>query len=147
MKNQDYWRQRFEQLENAQNQMGLDALAEITQQYNKAIRNIYKQIRDWYSRFADKNGLINMAEARKFLKGKELKEFKWDLKEYADKARQSAFSDTWEKELLNISAKVHVSRLEALKTQLRQQVEMLFAEQADVMQKSLGESYKSDYCL
>ena len=67
------------------------------------------------------------------------------LKEYADKARQSAFSDTWEKELLNISAKVHVSRLEALKTQLRQQVEMLFAEQADVMQKSLGESYKSDY--
>ena len=145
MKNQDYWRQRFEQLENAQNQMGLDALAEITQQYNKAIRNIDKQIRDWYSRFADNNGLINMAEARKFLKGKELKEFKWDLKEYADKARQSAFSDTWEKELLNISAKVHVSRLEALKTQLRQQVEMLFAEQADVMQKSLGESYKSDY--
>ena len=145
MKNQDYWRQRFEQLENAQNQMGLDALAEITQQYNKAIRNIDKQIRDWYSRFADNNGFINMAEARKFLKGKELKEFKWDLKEYADKARQSAFSDTWEKELLNISAKVHVSRLEALKTQLRQQVEMLFAEQADVMQKSLGESYKSDY--
>ena len=49
MKNQDYWRQRFEQLENAQNQMGLDALAEITQQYNKAIRNIDKQIRQFHN--------------------------------------------------------------------------------------------------
>lgn len=40
MKNSDYWKQRFEQLEIAQNQIGGSALGEIVQQYNEAQKQI-----------------------------------------------------------------------------------------------------------
>ena len=40
MKNSDYWKQRFEQLEVAQNQIGGSALGEIVQQYNEAQKQI-----------------------------------------------------------------------------------------------------------
>ena len=40
MKNSDYWKQRFEQLENAQNQQGVDALQQIERQYKQAQKEI-----------------------------------------------------------------------------------------------------------
>ena len=48
MKNSDYWRERFRQMEEAQNQMGMRAYAEIEQQYRRALRELEGKIAVWY---------------------------------------------------------------------------------------------------
>ena len=57
MKNSEYWKLRFEQLEQAQNGQGAAAFAEIEKQYKEAQKQIEGQIARWYQRFADNNGI------------------------------------------------------------------------------------------
>ena len=81
LKNSEYWKLRFEQLEQAQNGQGAAAFAEIEKQYKEAQKQIEGQIARWYQRFADNNG-ITLAQARQYLKGAALKEFQWDVQDY-----------------------------------------------------------------
>ena len=108
-KNSDYWKERFEQLEAAQNQKGIDAYDEIEQIYKQAQREIEGGISRWYQRLAANNG-VSMAEARKMLSSAELKEFKWDVKEYIKYGQENALTGAWMKELENASAKFHISQ-------------------------------------
>ncbi len=96
----------------------------LEKQYDAAIREIDKEMRAWYQRFAENNE-ISYVNARKWLTTAELDEFKWTVEEYIEKARENSLSGEWVKELENASARVHVSRLDALKYQLRQQAELL----------------------
>lgn len=144
MKNSDYWKLRFEQLEAAQNGMGQDALAEIEKQYRQAQKTLEGQIAAWYQRFADNNG-ITMGEARKWLSGSDLKEFKWDVKEYIQYGQDNALMGGWMKELENASAKFHISKLEALKIQTQQSLESLFSKQLGTVTGSLGDVFQSGY--
>ena len=50
MKNSEYWKLRFEQLEQAQNGQGAAAFAEIEKQYKEAQKQIEGQIARWYRR-------------------------------------------------------------------------------------------------
>ena len=81
MKSSAYWQKRFELVEQAQNQLGVQCYAQIEQQYRRAQRQLEAQIRTWYQRFADNNG-VTMQEARKMLTNRELAELKWDINQY-----------------------------------------------------------------
>lgn len=144
MKNSDYWKQRFEQLESAQNKKGAQAYAEIEALYKEAQKEIEGKIAVWYQRFADNNN-ISMAEARKWLTGKDLKEFKWDVQEYIKHGEENALNQQWMKELENASAKYHISKLEALKLNTQNSLETLFAKQHGITSKTVKDAYKSDY--
>lgn len=144
MKNSDYWKQRFEQLEVAQNQIGGSALGEIVQQYNEAQKQIEGQIARWYQRFADNNG-ITMAEARKWLSASDLKELKWDVQEYIKYGQDNALMGGWMKELENASAKYHISKLEALKIQTQQSLEVMFSKQLGTMTGAMQDVLESGY--
>ena len=89
MKNSEYWKLRFEQLEQAQNSGGKSAVLEIERQYKQAQKQLEGQIARWYQRFADNNG-ISLAEARQYLKGADLKEFKWDVQDYIKYGQDNA---------------------------------------------------------
>ena len=102
--NADYWKDRFGQLEAAQNQKGADTYEEIEKIYRQAQREIEGKINTWYHRFAENNG-ISMTEARKMLFGADLKEFKWDVHDYIRYGEENAVSQAWMKELENASAK------------------------------------------
>lgn len=123
MKNSEYWKLRFEQLEQAQNGQGAAAFAEIERQYKEAQKQIEGQIARWYQRFADNNG-ITLAQARQYLKGAALKEFQWDVQDYIKYGQDNALMGGWMKELENASAKYHISKLEALKIQTQQSLEV-----------------------
>lgn len=144
MKNSDYWKQRFEQLEVAQNQIGGSALGEILQQYNEAQKQIEGQIARWYQRFADNNG-ITMAEARQWLSASDLKELKWDVQEYIKYGQDNALMGGWVKELENASAKYHISKLEALKIQTQQSLEVMFSKQLGTMTGAMQDVIESGY--
>ena len=47
MNNADYWKQRFEQLERAQNTIGRKLLLEIEKQYNDAQEQLEAKIIVW----------------------------------------------------------------------------------------------------
>jgi len=75
LKNSEYWKQRFEQLEKASNQFGHQTFREIEPVFEKAQAQMQKEIETWYGRFA-KNNQIDMIEARSLLNSSELKELK-----------------------------------------------------------------------
>jgi SPP1 gp7 family putative phage head morphogenesis protein len=144
MNNAEYWKLRFEQLEQAQNQKGVKAYADIERQYKEAQKQLEGQIARWYQRFATNNG-ISLAEARQYLKGADLKEFKWDVQEYIKYGQDNALNSGWMKELENASAKYHISKLEALKVQTRHSLEVMYAKQFGTMHGALSDAFESGY--
>lgn len=144
MNNAEYWKLRFEQLEQAQNQKGVKAYADIERQYKEAQKQLEGQIARWYQRFATNNG-ISLAEARQYLKGADLKEFKWDVQEYIKYGQDNALNSGWMKELENASAKYHISKLEALKVQTQHSLEVMYAKQFGTMHGALSDTFESGY--
>jgi len=144
LKNSEYWKLRFEQLEQAQNGQGAAAFAEIERQYKEAQRQIEGQIARWYQRFADNNG-ITLAQARQYLKGAALKEFQWDVQDYIKYGQDNALMGGWMKELENASAKYHISKLEALKIQTQQSLEVMFSKQMGTVTGAMGDIFESGY--
>lgn len=144
MKNRDYWRSRFEQLEEIQLKKGLDYFNDLEREYKKASEALEQQIAGWYNRFA-KNNKISFAEAKRLLNSSELKEFKWSVQDYIKYGKENAVNGLWMKQLENASAKVHISRLEALKLQMQQQVEVLYGNQLDGLDKTMRNIYTDGY--
>lgn len=144
MKNSEYWKLRFEQLEQAQNGQGAATFAEIEKQYKEAQKQIEGQIARWYQRFADNNG-ITLAQARQYLKGAALKEFQWDVQDYIKYGQDNALMGGWMKELENASAKYHISKLEALKIQTQHSLEVMFSKQMGTVTGAMGDIFESGY--
>lgn len=144
MTNAEYWKQRFTQLEAAQNRKGAGAYLEIEKQYKAAQNELEAQIARWYQRFADSKG-ISLAQAKQWLKGQDLAEFKWDVKEYIKYGKENAINGAWMQELENASSKFHISRLEALQIQTQNSLETMFAQQMGTMKKALSDVYASGY--
>lgn len=144
MTNAEYWKQRFTQLEAAQNRKGATAYLEMEKQYKAAQNELEAQIARWYQRFADSNG-ISLAQAKQWLKGQDLAEFKWDVKEYIKYGKENAINGAWMQELENVSSKFHISRLEALQIQTQNSLETMFAQQMGTMKKALSDVYASGY--
>ncbi len=144
MTNAEYWKQRFTQLETAQNRKGATAYLEMEKQYKAAQNELEAQIARWYQRFADSNG-ISLAQAKQWLKGQDLAEFKWDVKEYIKYGKENAINGAWMQELENASSKFHISRLEALQIQTQNSLETMFAQQMGTMKKALSDVYASGY--
>lgn len=144
MTNAEYWKQRFTQLEAAQNRKGATAYLEMEKQYKAAQNELEAQIARWYQRFADRNS-ISLAQAKQWLKGQDLAEFKWDVKEYIKYGKENAINGAWMQELENASSKFHISRLEALQIQTQNSLETMFAQQMGTMKKALSDVYASGY--
>ena len=101
----NYWTKRFEEEEKQRNISNKAYAKEIEKQYKIAENKIKSDIEKWYIRIAE-NNQISLADAKKLLTKDELKEFKWTLAEYTQKAKSGA----WKKELENVSARVHIQR-------------------------------------
>lgn len=143
-KNAEYWRKRFQQLEEARHKDVQSLLPDIDRIYKQAQAEMEREIRAWYQRIADNNG-VSMAEARKLLSKNELKEFKWTVEEYIKRGKENAMDQRWIKELENASAKFHINRLEALKLQVQQSLEVVYGNQLDQLDTSMRELYQEGY--
>lgn len=139
----EYWQKRFEQLEDAQNNKGLQYFKDLERIYGKAISETEKDIAKWYQRYAREEG-ISLAEAKKQLSKGELKEFRMTVQEYIEKG-QSLLDPAWKKELERASTKFHVTRLEALKLQMQQNVEYLMGNEADGIDKLMRDIFTDSY--
>lgn len=144
MNNGEYWQKRFELLEQAAHQQGVQCYADIEKQYRQAQKQLEGQIAAWYQRFASNNG-VTLAEAKRMLNAKELAELKWDVNQYIQYGQENAINGTWVKQLEYASARFHISRLEALKLQTQQSIEVMFGNQLDSIDNTMRNVYKSGY--
>jgi SPP1 gp7 family putative phage head morphogenesis protein len=144
MKSSEYWKERFILQQEAQLNIGLEQFANTEQQYQIAIQRIEADVSRWYVRFA-RNNEISMTEARRLLNTKELEEFRWTVKEYIKYGRKNEINQMWMKELENASARVHISRLESLKIQMQQELEVLFGNQLDQFDNMAKNIYTEGY--
>ncbi|MGN1013828.1 MAG: minor capsid protein [Butyricicoccus sp.] len=130
MKHAEYWRERFQLLEQAANRSAEQSITRLERMYREAEREVIRDMESWYARFAD-NNQISVAEARRLLNTKELEEFRWTVDRYIEIGQQEGLSEEWLRKLENASAKFHVSRLEAVQMQIQQQLERLYGNQLD----------------
>lgn len=130
MKNSEYWHRRMISLENTQYKKNIEYFEELERIYQRAIWGTELDLSKWYLRFA-KNNEISMAEAKRRLNTKELEEFKWLVADYIKYGKENAINHQWMKELENASARYHISRLESLKLQMQNHIEVLIGMQED----------------
>lgn len=144
MKKSNYWQKRFLEEEERINKSARAYTKRIEQQYDMALRNIERDVNDWYMRIA-KNNNVSLLEAKRMLTAKELAEFKWNVKEYIKAGEANVLDGRWIKELENASARVHISRLEALKIQIQNEIEGIYGirdkEMTDYLIRTYGETY------
>ena len=143
-KQQAYWKDRMTDLEASLHRDAEEVVGDLDRAYRAAERQIESDISRWYGRFGANNGVVSMADARKLLTSGELKEFKWTLEEYRKHAKENA-DGRWDKELENASARWHISRLEAIKYQLQNSVEVLYGNQLDMLDGLLKQTYLNGY--
>lgn len=144
MKNADYWRGRFSILEESAHNQSYEYLQSLEEMFTDAQRKVQADIERWYGRFATNNG-ISLTEARKLLTTGQLEEFRWTVDQYIKIGQQNNLSAEWLKKLENASAKFHVSRLEAIQTQIQQQIEFLYGNQLDGLDSLLKQIAGNGY--
>lgn len=142
--NEEYWKQRFIELEKSQNKENEKYINTLKEEYNKSLAKIEKDITNWYTRLANNNE-ISYTSAKKLLDKKELKEFKWTVEEYIKKGKENAINQKWIKELENASAKVHIEELNAIKIQIQNELEHLYDKENKGIENLLKQQYEDTY--
>lgn len=132
-------------MEDSNHRNADETMALIDDAYRQASQDAERQIAAWYQRFADNNGIVDMAQARRLLDAGELKEFKWTVQQYIKHGRENGVSADWSKELENASARFHITRLEALKLNIQQTAEVLFGNQLDSIDSMMRQTYLGSY--
>lgn len=142
----NYWIDRFTAEENRINELSKEQVKEAKRQYDIALKNTNQKIYEFYAKYAKDNN-ISMYEAKQRFNKKELKEFKMSLSEYIRKGQSLNIDpdDAIIKELKNVSSRVHIERLEALKMEIKAEIDLLAKTIENNLDKHLREVYRDTY--
>lgn len=124
----EYWVKRFEQEEERNSKVSLKQMQVAKKEYKKSISKIDDEIRIWYSKYATENNL-SYQDTQKLLTSSEKKKLKLSLEEYIKLGEEHniKFNPNVEKLLEQISSEVHINRLEALKSNLQAELDVLYS--------------------
>lgn len=142
----NYWVDRFTAEENRINELSKEQVKEAKRQYDIALKNTNQKIYEFYAKYAKDNN-ISMYEAKQRFNKKELKEFKMSLSEYVRKGQSLNINadDKVIKELKNASTRVHIERLEALKMEIKAEIDLLSKTMENNLDKHLRSVYRDTY--
>lgn len=142
MNNQEYWKKRAEEIAELEYSKVEEYRTKMQLEYKDALKSIQRDIEVFYARFAQNND-ISLLEAKKLLNSDELEEFKMDLAEFRRMSKQA--NPDWEKELVNVSLKTRITRLEALQLRIRNAIEQLYTDQQEEGTNLLKDTYEDTY--
>lgn len=145
IRNDEYWKRRAEQLEKALTRSNQKTYKELEQIFDAAIKDVERAIQRWYHRYLINNDDISLAEAKRRLSKRDLEEFKWDVQDYIRKGRENGITADFEKQLENASARVHISRLEAIKLELQNYIEQAYGQEHQIVSRHLEDVYQDTY--
>ncbi|WAW15445.1 minor capsid protein [Peptostreptococcus equinus] len=145
-KNQQYWEKRALELEAIKNKKVEKQLSELETINAEISRRMKRQINYWVSRFAKDNGLTYAAAQQK-LTPAEIEEYRLDLQTYIKYASQldDQVPEEWLLMVRNASTTYHLTRLEALKIALINEVNDFIYKENNAIFEFLEELYKDTY--
>lgn len=91
MKNAEYWKKRFAELENEQYKKCEEYFKNTERQFRMAQNSIQADIEKWYYRLAQNND-ITYSAAKKLLLKSELEEFQWSVEQYIKYGEENAIN-------------------------------------------------------
>lgn len=142
-----YWEKRAEGVLIENEKSAIEYEKELTVEYERAIRNINREVRAFYAQYAEDNK-IDLIEANGQLKKKELMSFKSAVKDYRqmiDQVGQDIFTDDYKEVLQDLLDRMHVSRLQELEINLQNEIERLRIKQEEELSSTLKQAYKTSY--
>ncbi len=141
MKSAEYWAKRMERLNENLMQKADAVLPELEKAYLRAEESICREIEAFYQRYAGQEG-ITLAEAKRLLSPSERKRFGLTLEEYIKIGERVPIDPYWQGVLERTSVSARVSRLEALRLQMRRQIELLEGWKDTAVTRTLGEIFQ-----
>ena len=142
--NDPYWQERFESLEASRHDKSVEKVREVVRNLSNAEKEIIADIEVWYGRYAGEQG-VSYAEAKKRLTAAELRRFKMSVEEYIRKASDFVEAETWQKQLKEMSARVHVARLQSLLIQVQAAVEAAYQSINAEITSYLSDALQDEY--
>lgn len=139
-----YWQKRFELMEEARHRKDMHLVQEVEREYKRALKQIDKEIRAFYNKFADVNG-VSVSRAKKILNANELAEFKWDVWEYIEKGVENHIEQNWMTQLENASIRFRINRLDALKFKIECIISDMENNVLNKVDKHITSAYESTY--
>ena len=142
-KNHEYWRKRFETLDDETFRAAGKHIEDIRDSFEYACREIDKEIERFYSQYADDKG-ISLADAEIYLRSNERKEFQADVKEYIKMASSDGdgrFSDL----LDSLSTRARITRLEALRVKVAMYINDAYGKESKELQVACKDALTSNY--
>ena len=127
-------------MEAANHQHAEEIAAELFKQYDQITKALDDRLRSWYTKYADENG-VSYAEAQKALDAEELKDFKMTLEDYIQHGKNLGVDDSWLKAMKTASARHHVTRLEAIRTDFIQKANELGVHQHGAVESAARDAY------
>lgn len=145
MKNLDnsYWKKRAEAIDKKIFENAEKYTQNLKSAYEEAEENLQLEINDFYKKFAV-NNQISLAEAKKVLTEKELKEFKTSLKRYQYLV-QNNDNDIFSTMIENISIKHRITRLQALQSKIELILKQIEEKQNEQTREALLEAITESY--
>lgn len=120
----NYWEERFKRLKTAEMRKAERANADLARAYRETLRQLRAEVEQWYDRFAKENK-ISLAEARRILDNRELKEFKMTLADFIKEAKRLDLDPAHIRMLENASMRVRLTRSQEIYLKTAQYVEKL----------------------
>lgn len=124
--------------------MSREYCREVDKSFRRSIATVESDLEKWYNRLAVNNE-VSLLRAKQMLNDKELQEFKWTVEEYVKYGEKNSITQEWLKELENASSKTHIERLESIKMQLQNQVEVAYGNLEDGLSTTLSKIYENSY--
>jgi len=143
-----YWADRFLLIEELSKRSADEVILELRREYTRTLHDLNRELLYWYERLSLNNGLTGgeaILQARKLLTADELKEFKWTVEEYVKHASDKELSVRFAKEVENASVRAHISRIDALKTQITMHTNYLAAVEVATLSKLMGDVYTDSF--
>lgn len=154
MDDKEYWETRARQRELMGEKSADELLQTMKPVYRNSLAEINKEIEAFYGRYAENNNLT-LAEVHKRLNPKELKSAKEEIKRYYDAVDRLARNQDgqvdvnllrqYKDELRLLSARAYMSRLDELKTGLRNITVNLGIKESEAYYQTLSKLYSDNY--
>lgn len=144
MTSAEYWERRTLELEEILHQSAESTAKGIDDVFQQCKKELEKTIAVWYTRFAV-NNTVSLADAKRMLDAKDMKELKWTVREYIRYAKENNLNGQWTKQLENASARVRISRLESILLQTQQIIEKAAAAEHNILKTAMEDWYEESY--
>lgn len=144
MKNSEYWKKRAEQNILNTDMIREDSVEKIKAVWEESVEKVKAEINHFYNKYYEKN--VDILETIfSTLDKQELQEFNKKAKKYYEESRKKNWQELYQKQILNLSAKKSVKRLEELQMVLNHILQNNYEYEQLSFLDGLTKTYETSY--